>query len=143
MKTNDDERGIMKTMFFPGYHHCDFASTQALGHSCTWWTLTHWASSLCIGTCWKRYIYIYMYIYIYVYIYIYIYTYIVNIILSKLSKNYNYYNFVTLGFTPYIYASWTHGLIAQSVRASKRNSVVVGSNSTQANVLYLLQRILQ
>ena len=35
MKTNDDERGIMKTMFFPGYHHFDFASTQALGHSCT------------------------------------------------------------------------------------------------------------
>ena len=26
-------------------------------------------------------------------------------------------------------ASWTHGLIAQSVRAAERNSVVVGSNS--------------
>ena len=31
--------------------------------------------------------------------------------------------------------SWTHGLIAQSVRASARNSVVVGSNPTQANFL--------
>ena len=32
-------------------------------------------------------------------------------------------------------ASWTHGLMAQSVRASGRNSVVVGSNATQANFL--------
>ena len=40
-------------------------------------------------------------------------------------------------------ASWTHGLIAQSVRVSERNLVVVGSNPTQANFLYLLQRILQ
>ena len=32
-------------------------------------------------------------------------------------------------------ASWTHGLIAQSVRASERNSVVVGSNPTEANFL--------
>ena len=31
--------------------------------------------------------------------------------------------------------SWTHGFIAQSVRASKRNSVVVGSNPTGANFL--------
>ena len=31
--------------------------------------------------------------------------------------------------------SWTHGLIAQSVRASEWNSVVVGSNQTQANFL--------
>ena len=35
-------------------------------------------------------------------------------------------------------ASWTHGLIVQSVRASKRNSVVVGSNPTQAKFLELL-----
>ena len=28
---------------------------------------------------------------------------------------------------------WTHGLIAQSVRASGRNLVVVGSNPTRAN----------
>ena len=47
-------------------------------------------------------------------------------------------------------ANWTHGLIAQSVRAnmslvraSERNSVVVGSNPTQANVLLLLLKILQ
>ena len=32
-------------------------------------------------------------------------------------------------------ASWTHGLVTQSVRPSKRNSVVVGSNPTQANFL--------
>ena len=32
-------------------------------------------------------------------------------------------------------ASWTHSLIAQSVRASERNSVVVGSNPTQASFL--------
>ena len=32
-------------------------------------------------------------------------------------------------------ASWTHGLIAQSVRASEQNSVVVGSNLTQANFI--------
>ena len=31
--------------------------------------------------------------------------------------------------------SWTHGLISQSVRASERNSLVVGSNPTQANFL--------
>ena len=40
-------------------------------------------------------------------------------------------------------ASWTHGLIAQSVRASERNSVVVGSNPTKADFLWLLQIILQ
>ena len=32
-------------------------------------------------------------------------------------------------------ASRTHGLIAQSVRASERNSVVVGSNPTQVNCI--------
>ena len=32
-------------------------------------------------------------------------------------------------------ASSTHGLIAQLVRASERNSVVVGSNPTQTNFL--------
>ena len=31
--------------------------------------------------------------------------------------------------------SWTHGLIAQSVRESEQNSVVVGSNPNQANFL--------
>ena len=36
--------------------------------------------------------------------------------------------------------SWTHSLIAQSIRASKRNSVVVGSSPTQANFLQLLQK---
>ena len=37
--------------------------------------------------------------------------------------------------------SWTHGLIVQSVKVSerKRNSVVVGSNHTQANFLLLLK----
>ena len=37
--------------------------------------------------------------------------------------------------------SWTHGLIAQLVGASEWNSVVVGPNPTQANSLWLLQRI--
>ena len=36
--------------------------------------------------------------------------------------------------------SWTYGLIVQSVRVSERNSVVVDSNHTQANVLWLLQK---
>ena len=39
--------------------------------------------------------------------------------------------------------SWTHGLIAQLVRASERNSMVVGSNPTQTNFLELLQQIFQ
>ena len=39
--------------------------------------------------------------------------------------------------------SRNHGLIVQSVRASEQNSVVLGLNPTQANSLYLLQRILQ
>ena len=37
----------------------------------------------------------------------------------------------------------THGLIAELVRASEWNSVVVGSNSALANFLQLLQGILQ
>ena len=37
----------------------------------------------------------------------------------------------------------THGLMAQSVKASEWNSVVVGSNPTQVNFLQLLQRILR
>ena len=36
----------------------------------------------------------------------------------------------------------THGLKAQSVRASERNSLVVGSNPIQASFLQLFQRIL-
>ena len=36
-----------------------------------------------------------------------------------------------------------HFLIAQSVRASERNSVVMGSNPTQAKFLWLLQKIIQ
>ena len=32
-------------------------------------------------------------------------------------------------------ASWTHGLVAQWIRASERNSVIMGSNPTQANFL--------
>ena len=40
-------------------------------------------------------------------------------------------------------ASWTHGLIAQLLRASERNSVVGSSNLTQANFRQLLLKILQ
>ena len=44
----------------------------------------------------------------------------------------------------YIYiANSTHGLIAQSVRAPERTSVVVGSNPTVTNFLWLLLRIVQ
>ena len=39
--------------------------------------------------------------------------------------------------------SWTHGLIAHLVTASEQNSVVVGSNLTQATFLLLLLKILQ
>ena len=39
--------------------------------------------------------------------------------------------------------SWTHDLVAQSVRGSEHNSVLVGSNPTQSNFLKLLQRIIQ
>ena len=48
-----------------------------------------------------------------------------------LNKRWNWSNCTKLALS----ASWTHGLIAQSVRASERNSVVVGSNPTQANFL--------
>ena len=34
-----------------------------------------------------------------------------------------------------LHVIYTHGLIAQSFRASERNSVVAGSNPTQANFL--------
>ena len=40
-------------------------------------------------------------------------------------------------------ASSTQDLLAQSVRASERNWVVVGSSPTQANFLWLLLKILQ
>ena len=40
-------------------------------------------------------------------------------------------------------ASWTDELIAESLRASERNSVVLGSDPTQANFLKLLLKILQ
>ena len=46
----------------------------------------------------------------------------------------NIYIYMCIYIYIYIYI-YTHGLIAQSVRASERNSVVVGSNPTQANFL--------
>ena len=58
---------------------------------------------------------IYMYLYMYIYILIYM----------------------------YIYSLYIYSLLAQSVRASERNSVVMGSNPTQANFLQLLLKILQ
>ena len=48
-----------------------------------------------------------------------------------LNKRWNWSSCAKLALS----ASWTHGLIAQSVRASERNSVVVGSNPTQTNFL--------
>ena len=46
-----------------------------------------------------------------------------------LNKQWNWSSCIKL----VVSASWTHGLIAQSVRMSKQNSVVMGSNPTQAN----------
>ena len=59
--------------------------------------------------------------------------------LETLNKRWNWSSWAKLVLS----ASWTTGLIAQSVRASKRNSVFVGSNPSQANFLELLQRIRQ
>ena len=70
----------------------------------------------------------------------------------KVKGNIRWYIFC-LGSVPTIYwvyyilytlsASSAHGLIAQLVRASKRNSLLMSSNPTQANFLQLLLRILQ
>ena len=38
--------------------------------------------------------------------------------------------------------SWPDRSVGQSIRASERNSVVVGSNPAQANFLWLLQKII-
>ena len=46
----------------------------------------------------------------------------------RLNKRWNWSSCKKLALT----ASWTHGVIAQSVRASEQNSVVVGSNPTLA-----------
>ena len=43
----------------------------------------------------------------------------------------------------YLKLSWTHGLIAQSVRAYEQNSVIVSSNLTQAEFLELFLIIIQ
>ena len=56
-----------------------------------------------------------------------------------LSKRYNWSSCRKLALS----ASWTHGLTGQSRRASKKNSVIVGLNTTRSNFLYLLHRILQ
>ena len=48
-----------------------------------------------------------------------------------LNKQWNWSSYTELALS----VSWTHGLLAQSVRASEQNSVVVGSNRTQANFL--------
>ena len=42
-------------------------------------------------------------------------------------------NEIAVAVESWLSARWTHGLIAQSVRASKWNSVVVGSHPMQAN----------
>ena len=56
-----------------------------------------------------------------------------------LNKPWNWSNCTKLAVS----ASRTHGLIAQSVTLSERISVVAGSNPTQANILKLLQKIVQ
>ena len=56
-----------------------------------------------------------------------------------LNKQWNWSSCTKLALS----ASWTHGLIAQSVRPSQKNLVVVGSNPTQVNFLLLLEIIRQ
>ena len=79
------------------------------------------------------YIYIYIYIYmsipIYIYLSICLYIYHIYISLSIYIIPWNWSSCTKLALS----ASWIHGLVAQSVRASEWNSVVVGSNPTQAN----------
>ena len=87
-------------------------------------------------------------IYVHIHYYIYRYTHVItsrNFRLNKrgdwrrqqpkwnltLNKRWNWSSCTKLALS----ASWTHGLIAQSVRASERNSVVVDSNPTQASFL--------
>ena len=55
-----------------------------------------------------------------------------------LNKRCNWNSCTNLGLS----GRWTHCLIAQSIRASEPNSVIVGSHPTQSNFLYLLQGIL-
>ena len=58
-------------------------------------------------------------------------TYTYTYINVTLNKRLNWSSCTKLALS----ASWTHDLIAQSVRASERNLVVAGSNPTQANFL--------
>ena len=116
----------------------------------------------------KNYIYIYIY-YIYIYI-LYIYIYIIYDVTlmwywghvitcarfrlkqmwkptnsmtemkrANWTKRWNWSTCTKLALS----VSWAAGLIAESVRASELNSVLVSSNLTQANFLELLLRILQ
>ena len=55
------------------------------------------------------------------------------------TKRWNWSGYTKLA----VRASWTQGLIAQSVKVSQWNSVVVGSNPSQADSLWLLLRIPQ
>ena len=64
-----------------------------------------------------------------IYIYTHIHLYMKGNV--TLNKRWNWSSWTKLALS----ASWTHGLIAHSVRASERNSVVVGSSPTQANFL--------
>ena len=56
-----------------------------------------------------------------------------------LNKQWNWSSYTRLALS----AGSTHGLLSQSVRASEWNSVFMGSNPTQANILQLLQIFLQ
>ena len=74
---------------------------------------------------------------IYIYIYIYIYKFQSHLTVCWIKKKVlktqlfsKIFNFLYRSFL-----SLNNGLMTQSVRASERNSVVVDSNSTQANFL--------
>ena len=52
----------------------------------------------------------------------------------RLNKRWNWSSYAKLALS----VSWSHGLRAQSVRAFKRNSLVVSSNHTQASNLTII-----
>ena len=99
----------------------------------TWYSWYIYTYILCIYNIYYTYINMYIdtisisisiylsipiYIYIYIYICIYI-PWLPSLWVIRLTLN----------------ASWNHDLITQSVKASERSSVVMGSNPTQANFL--------
>ena len=90
---------------------------------------------------------IYVYVHVCVHVCVYIYIYIYIILLKKATAETTWEIIVltsliivlpsihVLHYTYIESASWTDGLIVQLVRASERNSLVLGSNPTRVNFL--------